>query len=106
MKMNIRHIYFFIFIWVVCFLSLSNVYAFEDNNSTDLLPEDNIGGDILCDDIGELNDTQIDTYFNSSDVVKYYHGSERYGAYLYDANGGNLGKAIYDGLTSMVLNFI
>ena len=90
MGINFRHIYFFIFICVVCFLSLSNVYAFDDNNSTDLLSEDNIGEPILCEGIGDLNDTQVDTYFNSSDVVKYYHGSERYGVYLYDVDGNAL----------------
>ena len=52
----------------------------------------------LCENITNINDTRINTYLNSSDVVKYYHGPERYGVYLFD-DGGNA-------LSNMNVSFI
>jgi len=97
MKKNIQYIHFFIIVSIFCLLSLSNVYAFKKNNSTDLLQEDYIC-EPLCENITNINDTRINTYLNSSDVVKYYHGPERYGVYLFD-DGGNA-------LSNMNVSFI
>ena len=81
---------FFIFIVFFLFLSCSNVCALEDDNSTDVLQEDVVCEPVLSEDIGGVNDTRLDTYLNSSNVVKYYHGPECYGAYLCDGEGNVL----------------
>ena len=98
--MDINFKWIFIFICFLCFLSLSNVYAFEENNSTDLLQEDIICEPVLCENITNMNDTRINTYLNSSDVVKYYHDSERYGVYLFD----DMGNALSNKNISFIIN--
>lgn len=86
--MNINLKWIFIFICFLCFLSLSNVCAIE-NNSTDLIQENLVDKPILTENNTNLNNS-INTHLNSSDVVKYYHGSERYGVYLFDDDGNAL----------------
>ena len=75
---NSLHIYFFIFIVFFVFFSCPNVYVLEDNSS-DVLQEDIVCEPVLSEAGGGVNDTRLDTYLNSSDVVKYYHGPECYG---------------------------
>lgn len=82
-KLNIKSISFFL---ICCFfiLNVSWVCAFEDNSTEIFLGETIVDEHLLNEN---PNDTRSDVYLNSSNIVKYYGGSERYGAYLYDDNG-------------------
>ena len=87
MKNNVLMFVFFILVCVFCFLGLSSAYALEYTNSTDLLFEDIVDETVLYESGADVEDTRVDTYLNSSDVIKYYHGSERYNVCLYDDGG-------------------
>lgn len=73
----------FIFVCFLFFITISNVCAFEDN-STEILGETIVDEHLFNEN---PDDNRSDVYLNSSNIVKYYGGSERYGAYLYDDNG-------------------
>ena len=78
----------FLFLFVIfCFLNISSACALEEN-STELLFEDNNDNVILNEE--NIGNNRMDTFLNSSDVIKYYKGSERYGANLYDCEGNIL----------------
>jgi len=78
----------FLFLFVIfCFLTISSACALEEN-STELLFEDNNDNVILNEE--NIGNNRMDTFLNSSDVIKYYKGSERYGANLYDCEGNIL----------------
>ncbi|WP_407380412.1 Ig-like domain-containing protein, partial [Methanobrevibacter sp.] len=83
--MSLNKFIFLLFICLFClFLGISNVFAYSDNN-TDVLMIDTDDDYVLnmgIDSIYGVENNQIDTYLNSSDVIKYYGGSERYGVYL------------------------
>lgn len=77
---------------LTCFLFLfcmSSVYAFEDN-STDVLMIGNESGfdDELSSNGG--NNLPVDTFLNSSDLVKYYGGNQCFSVSLLDCDGNAL----------------
>lgn len=68
---------------------MSSVYAFEDN-STDVLMIGNESGfdDELSSNGG--NNLPVDTFLNSSDLVKYYGGNQCFSVSLLDCDGNAL----------------
>ena len=92
-KINIKY-FFIVFIFLICFLNVSCVFALE--NETSNLTSSISDEPILTEEINNQpeptlsNNPQIDTYLNTSDVFKYYSGPESFHAYLLDSNNNPL----------------
>lgn len=76
---------------IFCFFTISNVYATNDNSTGKLTTDNTDNISILYENI-DMNNSRTDTFLNTSDVIKYYGGSERYGIYLYDNESNPLAE--------------